>query len=74
MHIKLTVTLIIACLASSLVYSQKKLEVTYKRNDDGTLAKYVVIKRNSMLVKLGEKVYPSTPIATAGTYDKPENS
>ncbi len=40
MHIKLTVTLIIAYLASSLVYSQKKLEVTYKRNDDKTIDFY----------------------------------
>ncbi len=61
---------------------ESSIEYSYKResnyiiieHDDGTLAKYAVFKRNSMLVKLGEKVYPSTPIATADTYDKPENS
>jgi len=43
-------------------------------HDDGTLAKYGVLKKNSMLVKLGQKVYPSTPIASAGTYDTEKNS
>ncbi len=41
---------------------------------DGTLAKYGVLKRNSMMIKVGDKVYPNTPIAITGTYDKPENS
>jgi len=43
-------------------------------HEDGTLAKYGVLKKNSILVKVGDKVYPSKPIAIAGTYDKPENS
>lgn len=43
-------------------------------HEDGTLAKYGVLKRNSFLVNVGDKVYPSIPIAIAGTYDKPENS
>lgn len=43
-------------------------------HSDGTLAKYNVLKKNSTMVALGEKVYPSTPIALAGSYDKPENS
>ncbi|AXT18967.1 M23 family metallopeptidase [Flavobacteriaceae bacterium AU392] len=41
---------------------------------DGTLARYGVLKKNSIMVKLGDKVYPSMPIAIAGSYDKPENS
>lgn len=57
-------------------------EYSYKReanhiiieHEDGTLAKYGVLKRNSLMVKVGDKVYPSVPIAIAGTYDKPENS
>jgi len=57
-------------------------EYSYKReanyiiieHNDGTLAKYGVLKKNSMMVKIGDKVYPSSPIAIAGTYDKSENS
>ena len=41
---------------------------------DGTLAKYGVLKKNSIMIKLGDNVFPHTPIAVVGTYDKPENS
>tara|TARA_R110000868_G_scaffold61955_1_gene187739 strand:- start:600 stop:1541 length:942 start_codon:yes stop_codon:yes gene_type:complete len=43
-------------------------------HEDGTLARYGVLKKNSIMVKLGSKVYPLTPLAIAGSYDKPENS
>ena len=43
-------------------------------HEDGTLAKYGVLKKNSIKVSIGDKVFPATPIAIAGTYDKTENS
>lgn len=43
-------------------------------HDDGTLANYGVLKDNSFMVDIGDTVYPSTPLAIAGTYDKVENS
>lgn len=43
-------------------------------HDDGTLANYSVLKKNSFMVSVGDKVYPSTPLALSGTYDKEENS
>lgn len=60
---------------TSTEYSYKK-EANYMiiEHADGTLAKYGVLKRNSMLVKMGDRVFPNTPLAVAGTYDKPENS
>jgi murein DD-endopeptidase MepM/ murein hydrolase activator NlpD len=60
---------------NSTEYSYKKgANHIIIEHEDGTLAKYGVLKRNSLMVKLGDKVYPSIPIAIAGTYDKPENS
>lgn len=43
-------------------------------HEDGTLAKYDVLKDNSFFVKVGDVVYPSIPLAIAGTYDLEENS
>lgn len=43
-------------------------------HEDGTLARYGVLKRNSIMVSLGDKVFPLTPLAISGSYDKPENS
>lgn len=39
-------------------------------HQDGTLSRYDVLEKGSMMVKLGETVYPSTPIALAGSYNK----
>lgn len=41
---------------------------------DGTIANYSVLKENSIMVKVGDIVYPSAPIAIAGSYDSEENS
>ncbi|ULC59367.1 M23 family metallopeptidase [Flaviramulus sp. BrNp1-15] len=43
-------------------------------HEDGTFARYGVLKKNSIMVKIGRKVYPLTPLAITGSYDKPENS
>ncbi len=43
-------------------------------HDDGTFARYSVLKQNSIRVKEGDIVYPSAPIAIAGSYDTEENS
>lgn len=63
-------------------FPSKNLEYAYKRHsnfikiehNDGTLAIYEVLKENSILVEIGDVVYPTSPIAIAGTYDKVENS
>ncbi len=62
--------------------SSKDGEFSYKsqansiliEHEDGTMASYQVLKRGSFMVKVGDVVYPSTPLAIAGTYDKTENS
>ncbi|WP_405564223.1 peptidoglycan DD-metalloendopeptidase family protein [Polaribacter sp. Asnod6-C07] len=41
---------------------------------DGTIATYSVLKENSIMVNVGDIVYPSAPIALAGSYDSDENS
>lgn len=41
---------------------------------DGTLAKYSVLKRGSLMVEPGQQVFAHQPLALAGTYDKPENT
>ena len=43
-------------------------------HEDGTLANYDVLKDHSFMVDIGDTVYPTTPLALAGTYDKVENS
>lgn len=54
-------------------YRSKSNSITIEHND-GTLANYKVLRKNSMMVKVGDIVYPSAPLAVAGTYDKEENS
>jgi len=54
-------------------YHSKSNSITIEHKD-GTLATYKVLKRNSIMVKVGDLVYPSAPIAIAGTYDKAKNS
>lgn len=41
---------------------------------DGTFAKYEVVKKGSIMVKVGETVYPHTPLALFGTFDTDENT
>lgn len=36
---------------------------------DGTLARYSVLQKGSLMVKPGDTVYPDTPLALAGTYN-----
>lgn len=43
-------------------------------HDDGTLARYLVLKKGSLMVRPGQLVYPHTPLALAGTYDVGRNS
>lgn len=43
-------------------------------HEDGTLANYDVLKDHSFMVDIGDTVYPTTPLAITGTYDKEENS
>lgn len=43
-------------------------------HQDGTFARYSVLKEKSSLVNIGDTVYPSTPIAIGGSYDLDENS
>ena len=43
-------------------------------HEDGTMANYSVLKNNSIMVNVGDTVYPSAPLAVSGTYDKEENS
>ena len=39
-------------------------------HEDGTLAYYNVLEKNSFMVKVGDIVYPDTPLALAGSFDK----
>lgn len=43
-------------------------------HEDGTMASYGVLKNHSFMVGVGDVVYPSAPLAIAGSYDKIENS
>lgn len=43
-------------------------------HEDGTRARYGVLKNNKIMVKVGDEVYPSAPIAIAGSYDNEDNS
>ncbi len=43
-------------------------------HSDGTFARYSVLAKNSIKIKVGDTVYPSTPIATTGSYDTAENN
>lgn len=56
--------------------AQKGMEATFrsKKNDvlveqpDGTLCQYSVLENGSICVKVGETVYPGTPLGRAGAY------
>lgn len=52
----------------SVSYSSHSNSVTIEHGD-GTLAHYNVLERNSFMVKVGDIVYPDTPLALAGSYD-----
>lgn len=54
-------------------YRNKANSITIE-HEDGTIAKYEVLKKDSFMVALGDTVYPSAPLAIAGSYDKAENS
>lgn len=43
-------------------------------HEDGTLARYSVLKKGSIMVKPGQTVFPHTPLALAGTYDLESNT
>jgi len=43
-------------------------------HEDGTFARYNVLKDKSIMVNVGDIVYPSAPIAVSGSYDLEENS
>ena len=40
---------------------------------DGTLCRYHVIEKSSMMVSLGDMVFPGTPLAKAGVFDNSNN-
>jgi len=42
------------------------------QHEDGSYALYGVLQKGSMMVNIGDKVYPQTPIAIAGNYDNEE--
>lgn len=64
------------------VEAKKDKKYDYKSNsnyiliehEDGTFAKYDVLKKKSNMVNIGDAVYPSAPIAVGGSYDLKENS
>lgn len=60
---------------SGLEYGYKnKNNYIIIEHEDGTMARYGVLKYNSTIVKVGDTVYPSAALAVAGSYDKKENS
>ena len=66
----------------AIIEENDKLEYGYRNkvssvlieHDDGTLASYDVLKKDSFMVTVGDIVFPSTALALAGTYDKDNNS
>jgi len=48
-------------------YSNRRNKIIIQ-HEDGTFARYSVLKKGGMMVKVGDKVYPQTPIAIAGSY------
>lgn len=59
--------------STSVSFSSKSNSLLIE-HDDGTLAKYDVLKKGSFMVKAGQIVYPHTPLALAGTYDEKTKS
>jgi len=58
---------------STLFYSNKSNSIMIE-HQDGTLARYNVLKKGSIKVEPGQTVYAHTPIAIAGTYNLGTNS
>lgn len=54
-------------------YSTKSNSILIE-HEDGTLAHYDVLKNGSQMVEIGQKVFPHTPLAIAGTYDNDSNT
>lgn len=48
-------------------YSHVKSNLVSIEHDDGTIACYKVLEKNSFMVKEGDAVFPGTPLALAGT-------
>jgi hypothetical protein len=64
---------IAADTSSEYGYKSESNSITIEHKD-GTLAKYDVLKDKSIMVNIGDIVYPSAPIALAGSYHLEENS
>jgi hypothetical protein len=43
-------------------------------HEDGTLAYYGILKSESIMVKIGQTIFPHSPIAIAGTLDSEEHT
>lgn len=56
---------------SNVSYSTQRNSMIIE-HEDGTMAWYGVLEKNSFMVKEGDMVYPHTPLALAGTYDMQE--
>lgn len=54
---------------TAIVFSNKANSVVVE-HDDGSLARYSVLKTGSIWVKPGDVVFPHTPLAIAGTYNE----
>lgn len=54
---------------TAVVYASKNNAVLIE-HEDGSFARYSVLKKGSVMVKPGETVYPHTPIAIAGTFNR----
>lgn len=59
--------------SASVSFSSKSNFILIE-HDDGTLARYDVLKKGSRMVMPGQIVYPHTPLALAGTYDEESNT
>ncbi len=53
-----------------IVSYKSKVNELVIEHEDGTLARYSGIKKNSFMVKLGQTVYPRTPLGVTERYDK----
>lgn len=58
---------------TAFFYSSKSNSILIE-HEDGTLARYSVLKKGSITVKPGEMVFAHSPIAVAGTYNLSGNS
>jgi hypothetical protein len=58
------------CDSLHIVSYQSKVNELIIEHEDGTLAQYYGFKKNSFTVKLGQTVYPRTPLGITERYDK----